>query len=118
MTTTASSLLEPFVSRLLGRDPPVTIRFWDGSTLGHGDTTIAVVSPDAIRHLLWAPGELGLGRAYVSGALDLEGDVYALLQVRDTIAESRADADITLGWGGLASLLPAARRLKLLGRRP
>jgi len=117
MTTTAS-LLEPFVSRLLGHDPPVTIRFWDGSTLGHGDTTIAVRSPDAVRHLLWAPGELGLGRAYVSGLLDLEGDVYDFLRVRDTIAESRADADINLGWRGLVTLLPAARQLKVLGRRP
>jgi cyclopropane-fatty-acyl-phospholipid synthase len=116
--TSAASLLEPFVSRLLGSDPPVTIRFWDGSTLGHGDTTIAVTSPDAVRHLLWAPGELGLGRAYVSGSLDLEGDIYDFLRVRDTIAESRADADINLGWRGLASLLPAARQLKLLGRRP
>src|SRR4051812_10013635 len=114
--TAAASLLEPFVSKLLGPDPPVTIRFWDDSTLGRGDTTIAVTSPDAVRHLLWAPGELGLGRAYVSGSLDLEGDVYDLLRVRDSIAESRADANINLGWRGWAALLPAARQLKLLGR--
>jgi cyclopropane-fatty-acyl-phospholipid synthase len=115
----AASLLAPFVKRLLGPDPPVTIRFWDDSTLGHGaKTTIVVRSPEAVRHLLWAPGELGLGRAYVSGAIDLDGDVYDLLALRDSIADSRADANINLGARGLISLLPAARELKLIGRRP
>ena len=117
--TSAASLLEPMVGHLLGSDPPVTIRFWDGSELGNGaPTSIVVRSPEAVRHLLWAPGELGLGRAYVSGELELDGDIYDLLAVRDHIAQSRADADINLGWRGWVSLLPAARKLKLIGRRP
>jgi cyclopropane-fatty-acyl-phospholipid synthase len=117
--TSAASSLEPFVTRLLGPRPPVTIRFWDGSTLGAGDTTIHVRSPEAVRHLVWAPGELGLGRAYVSGALDLDGDIYDLLTVRDHLAGSaRDDAQINTGWRGMVSLLPAAWRLRLIGRRP
>jgi cyclopropane-fatty-acyl-phospholipid synthase len=112
-------MLEPMVGHLLGADPPVTIRFWDGSVLGAGaSTSIVVRSPEAIRHLLWAPNELGLGRAYVSGSLDLDGDIYDLLALRDHLATSRADADINLGWRGWASLLPAAWKLKLLGGRP
>ena len=32
-------------------------------------------SPRALRRLLWRPGELGLARAYVTGDLDVEGDL-------------------------------------------
>ena len=118
--TSAASLLEPLVGSLLGDDAPVAVRFWDDSVIGGGDasTAIHVRSPEAVRHLLWAPGELGLGRAYVAGHLDLDGDIYDLLKLRDHIAESREDADLKLGPRTWASLLPAAWRLRLLGRRP
>lgn len=32
-------------------------------------------SPDALRRLLWQPGELGLAEAYIVGDLDIEGDL-------------------------------------------
>src|SRR5688572_30090021 len=114
---TAALLLQPVVNQLLGTDSPVAVRFWDGSTIG-GDqpTTINVRSPEAVRHLLWAPGELGLARAYVSGDLELEGDIYDLLAVRDSIAGARDDADMSMSWRERAGLLPIALRLKLLGR--
>ena len=55
----------------------VRVRAWDGSTAGPPDApTIAVRSPQALRRLLWAPGELGLGRAYVAGEIELEDDVF------------------------------------------
>jgi cyclopropane-fatty-acyl-phospholipid synthase len=41
--------------------------------------------------MLTAPGERGLGRAYVSGELDVEGDLYAALHaLRDRIPDLRA----------------------------
>jgi cyclopropane-fatty-acyl-phospholipid synthase len=56
---------------------PVRVRAWDGSLAGPPDApTIAVRSPLALRRLVWAPGELGLGRAYVAGEIDLEDDVF------------------------------------------
>src|SRR3954469_283463 len=64
-------------------DRPFTVELWDGSRVPstrHGPT-ITVRSPRAIGHLLRAPGELGLGRAYVCGEIDaddLDG-VIALL---------------------------------------
>lgn len=55
---------------------PVRVRGWDGSEAGPADGPVVVLrSPKALRHLLWAPGELGLARAYVTGELDVEGDV-------------------------------------------
>jgi cyclopropane-fatty-acyl-phospholipid synthase len=110
MARSVASVLEPVVHELLGEDVPVVVRFWDGSSVGQGSTSIAVRSPDAIRHLVWSPGELGLARAYVSGLLDLEGDIYDLLATQPTAPR--------LGPRSLLTLLPAAYRLELLGRRP
>ncbi len=64
-------------------DRPFTLRFWDGGVIeatGPGPT-LSFRSPRALGHVIRAPGELGLGRAYVSGDIevdDLDG-VIALL---------------------------------------
>ena len=58
--------LRPFVGQLIG-NAPVRIEFWDGSALGpdDGKGTVLVKSPNALRRIMWAPNELGPGRAYV-----------------------------------------------------
>jgi cyclopropane-fatty-acyl-phospholipid synthase len=64
---------------------PFTIEFWDGSqvasTSGDG-LTFSVRSPKALAHALRAPGQLGLGRAYVSGELEVD-DIDAVIRVLD-----------------------------------
>ncbi len=66
---------------------PFEVAFWDGSTLpstnGSSLTTFRVKSPLALAHALRAPGQLGIGRAYVSGALDVD-DIDAAIDVLDT----------------------------------
>src|SRR6201996_6538905 len=55
---------------------PVRIRAWDGSEAGPATgPTLVLRSPLALRRLLWPPGELGLAQAYVTGALDVDGDL-------------------------------------------
>ena len=70
------------VSTVLGTEQsPWRLRAWDGSEAGPADAPVLVVrSPQAVRRLVWAPGELGLVRAYVAGEIDLEGDVFATLE--------------------------------------
>jgi cyclopropane-fatty-acyl-phospholipid synthase len=67
-------------------DRPFAIEFWDGSTLPPTDGTIAttfrIKSPQALAHALRAPGQLGIGRAYVAGALDVD-DLDATLDLLD-----------------------------------
>src|ERR671930_487654 len=58
-------------------DRPFRVTFWDGTTLepDNGTDPIAtfrVRSPQALAHALMAPGQLGIGRAYVSGALEVD----------------------------------------------
>lgn len=55
----------------------IRIEAWDGTSTGPPvGPTARVRSADALRRLLWAPGELGLGRAYVAGEIDIEGDIF------------------------------------------
>lgn len=115
----AAEVLSDLVEGLLGGPPPVRIRCWDGSELGPPDSspTIIVRSSDALRRLLWAPNELGLGRAYVSGDIDIEGDIYKLLDLRSLLGDEAAGERIHLGFGlaGWARTLRAARRLGIVG---
>ena len=57
-------------------DRPFAVRFWDGTelpaTASPGSPVFTVHSPEALAHALRAPGQLGLGRAYVSGALEVD----------------------------------------------
>lgn len=79
-----SALREELATALPHR--PFTIAFWDGSELASttGDgPTITARSPRAIAYLLSAPGELGLGRAYVSGELEVD-DLDALTGLINT----------------------------------
>ena len=115
----AAEVLRDLISGLLGGAPPVRIRCWDGSELGPADSevTILVRSPDALRRLLWAPNELGLGRAHVAGELDIDGDVYALLQLRERLGDEGAGEQIDLAFGpaGWLRTARAARRLGIIG---
>jgi cyclopropane-fatty-acyl-phospholipid synthase len=56
-------------------DRPFTIAWWDGVTTpatGGDGPTFTVRSAKALGHALRAPGQLGLGRAYVSGELEVD----------------------------------------------
>jgi cyclopropane-fatty-acyl-phospholipid synthase len=69
--------LAPLLELVFSGPPPVRFECWDGSAIGPDDppATLRLRSPAALRRMLWAPDELGLGRAYVAGELDLEGNI-------------------------------------------
>lgn len=63
---------------------PFAVRFWDGSELSAnappGSPVFTVRSPAAVAHALRAPGQLGIGRAYVDGSLGVD-DIEATIQL-------------------------------------
>ncbi|MGH2649977.1 MAG: class I SAM-dependent methyltransferase [Actinomycetota bacterium] len=118
--------LAPLLERILGPDLPVGIRAYDGSRLGPADAsaTLVVRSQRVLRRLLTAPGELGLGRAYVAGELDVEGDIYAALSaLRDRLPGARLGPREwvgvlrLLGPSALRPLPPPPEEARLRGRR-
>jgi cyclopropane-fatty-acyl-phospholipid synthase len=67
-------------------DRPFRVEFWDGSVLpatNGGGPTFTVRSRRAVAHAMRAPGQLGIGRAYVVGDLDVD-DLDAAMRVVDT----------------------------------
>jgi cyclopropane-fatty-acyl-phospholipid synthase len=65
---------------------PFGVRFWDGTAVPAtepGSPTLTFRTPRALAHVLRAPGELGLGRAYVAGMIDAD-DMDAALRMVDT----------------------------------
>jgi len=112
----AAALLEPVVAALLGPTPTVRFDYWDGTSWGPSDApgSVRVPSPAALRWLMWAPGELGLARAYVAGDLDMEGDIYAVL----TALRDAAPSDLRFGAKALPAVVRAAARLGVVGPPP
>jgi cyclopropane-fatty-acyl-phospholipid synthase len=109
----AARALAPLVSGLLGGELPVRFELWDGSGFGpfEGPGTMHVRSADALRRILWAPGELGFGRAYVAGDIELEGDIIAML----TALQSVAPRDLRVGLRAVPAAFGAAVRAGALG---
>jgi cyclopropane fatty-acyl-phospholipid synthase-like methyltransferase/DUF1365 family protein len=115
-----------------GLDLPVRVRAWDGSEAGPADGPVLVIrTRHALRRLFWAPGELGLARAYVTGEIDVEGDlatgfrqVWAAARTRPATAgrpirgarTRAARAAVRLGGFGLPPKRPASEA-RLTGRR-
>ncbi|MFE4551320.1 MULTISPECIES: class I SAM-dependent methyltransferase [unclassified Streptomyces] len=78
----AAPRLKSLVEQLLGAPLPVRVRAWDGSEAGPpGAPALVVRNRRALRRLLWKPGEVGLARAWVSGDLGVEGDLYTALDL-------------------------------------
>ncbi|WP_134728580.1 SAM-dependent methyltransferase [Amycolatopsis nivea] len=75
MPKSAAHRLADFAERVLGGPLPVAVRTWDGHQAGPAGPTVVLKNRRALRWLLYSPGELGLARAYVSGDLDVEGDL-------------------------------------------
>jgi cyclopropane-fatty-acyl-phospholipid synthase len=83
--------IAPIVAEILGGDLPVAVEAYDGSRAGPADTatTIVVRGPEAIRRIVAAPGELGFGRAFVAGDLEVRGDMFEALRLRDSLPDVR-----------------------------
>jgi cyclopropane-fatty-acyl-phospholipid synthase len=86
MPLTSTDSLRREIERALP-ERPFAVDLWDGSTIpstGKGDgPRFTVNSPRALAQLVRAPGELGLGRAYVTGDIDVD-DLMAVMRVVDS----------------------------------
>lgn len=110
--------LAAVVTPLFGGELPVRLRAWDGSEAGPRDAPVLVVrDASALRRLVYRPGELGLAQAYVTGEIDVEGDLLdGLRRVWATVRERGATP--RLSPGVLAAGLRTAAGLGVLGRPP
>lgn len=108
----AATAVEPLLIHFFGGPPPVRFEFWDDSSIGpQGADAVLVRSPDAVRRLLWSPGELGLARSFVVGDLAFDGDIFEILVRLHAAAPARIRSGSQLPFQALR----AAYRLGALG---
>ncbi len=119
---TVADRLATLIRDTAGIELPLRLRAWDGSETGPTDAPVVVIrSRRALRRLLWAPNELGLARAYVSGDLDVEGNTADLAEgFRRAwrLARSRPDTGVSLGMRDRLGAVTAATRIGALGLPP
>jgi cyclopropane-fatty-acyl-phospholipid synthase len=87
--TPARSGMQHVLDQLAARLPGVRITSYDGLTSGPADasTTLLITTPAAFAQILRAPRGLGLARAWVSGTIRVEGDLYSILQHEDALRD-------------------------------
>lgn len=90
-------------------DLPIAFRFWDGSAIQVGDArrggcAVVFSTRREFRRLLLRPTPMRFGEAYIDGALDIEGDIFAAMAVAHRLESIRPSLGLRL-----AALLEALR---------
>jgi cyclopropane fatty-acyl-phospholipid synthase-like methyltransferase/DUF1365 family protein len=118
--TSRADIVARLYQQFTGTALPVRIRMWDDSTAGPAaDPTVVLRSRRALRRITSAPGELGLARAYVSGDIDVDGDLAEGLQRVWTQAQLAPDRGAPkLTRVQRLQAVVAAARLGAIGWRP
>lgn len=104
---------------LIDGDLPVRLRAWDGSEAGPPEAPLVELrSPDAVRRMLRHPGELGAAQAYVTGELEVHGDLDEALDQVFEVARERGLRRLRPSPAALVGVARAAGGLGLWGPVP
>ncbi|VWC92052.1 cyclopropane-fatty-acyl-phospholipid synthase [Burkholderia contaminans] len=99
--------------RLLdGMDKPPALRLWNELEYGHdteADFTLVVRDPGLLRQLVIGCAPILLADAYFRGALDIEGNLYSALRLKDHFESTK------LSWRDKLALLTDALKLPAQG---
>ncbi|CAG7585303.1 putative fatty acid methyltransferase [Rhodococcus opacus] len=113
---TVAAELDKALRPLVRGELPVHLTAWDGSTAGPVTAPKVVLrSPDALRRLLWSPGELGAAQAYVTGEIDVEGDLGEALAHVWAVARERGLSGVRPSPWTVAKVLRVAAKLGVTG---
>lgn len=114
-----ASRLAELIGDLTGEPIPVRVRAWDGSQAGPSDAPqVCVNTPDALRRLLWHPGELGAAQAYVTGELEVTGDLGAALEHVRAVSDARGLSGVSITPRRLTRWVRTLSDLGVLGAPP
>ncbi|MEV2276670.1 cyclopropane-fatty-acyl-phospholipid synthase family protein [Nocardiopsis sp. NPDC049922] len=107
--------LAEIFERVVGPDAPIRFTAYDGSSAGAPDSDVAlhVRTPVAVNYLAQSPNAVGLTRAYVSGHLDVEGDMYTVLRRMSDFVLAEG---VNLSLGDLAAVVRSVGWVKFVNR--
>jgi cyclopropane-fatty-acyl-phospholipid synthase len=117
--------LADVLDRVTGSGTGIEFRAYDASRAGPPDATIRVDirSPLAVSYLVRARNDLGLARAYVSGEIEVYGDLHDALRRLWRVNEGnvpwreRLQVLRSVGLGALRRVDPPPEEARLRGRR-
>jgi cyclopropane-fatty-acyl-phospholipid synthase len=107
-------LLEHYHPRNFG------IRLWDGTTW-HADPgvasqfTLIIRDPSVLRKMLWNANELSLAEAFISGELDIEGNLEQAIPLAEYLSHSTVTWGSRLRLGFKSFSLPSSKSSKANG---
>jgi cyclopropane-fatty-acyl-phospholipid synthase len=109
-----ASFTARLLDRLLPSPRPFEVRLWDGSLLpadGAPRFALVLTHAGALRRMLFPPGDLTVGEAFLRGDFEIEGDVEAAVS-------ALVAAATRVRLGGLIAALGALRLPKTSGPFP
>lgn len=90
------------------------VRYWDGTVeaagIGPAPFTLVFKTPSALRQMLLPPNELSLVEAYLSGVVDVEGELRAAVSLGDAIKRRLSSARALMALTRDLLLLPSPHR--------
>lgn len=117
---TVAETVTPLVRAAVGASAPIAVSGWDGSRTGppNAQWTMKINNRRGLRRLLWAPNELGFARAYVSGDIEIEGDLLAGMEVLEQMSDPTLGPGVRIDAETKKALVKAAVRLGIIGLPP
>jgi cyclopropane-fatty-acyl-phospholipid synthase len=117
---TVAETLVPLVRAAVGPQAPVGIIGWDGSRAGtpNAQWALRINNRRGLRRLLWAPNELGFARAYVSGDIEIEGNLLEGMEVLEHMSDPTRGPGVRIDAQTKKALLKAVLRLGIVGLPP
>jgi cyclopropane-fatty-acyl-phospholipid synthase len=97
------------------------IRLWDGTELpvdGRLSFHLVLNHPGALRRMFKPPVELSLGEAFILNDFDIEGDIFSVFSLMDSIAARFFSAGEIVGIGLGLSALPASSAALSVSKGP
>ena len=89
----SSRQAEKILHNVFADVPGCAFRLWDGTLVTMGSAppvcTAVVHRSETFLRLIRDPSPLNFAEAYVEGAIDLDGDLFAAMRIADSIEEIR-----------------------------
>ncbi len=97
LPTPTPSAAERVLRRVFGKfRGSVAFRLWDGREVQIGPRepacTAVIRSPDTFVRLIRRPTPYAFAEAFIEGAIDLEGDLFAVMEVANEVEDLRLTA--------------------------
>lgn len=99
----------------------VGVRLWDGTKWPDDapkPTTIVLNHPGALRRMFRDPGsDLSIGEAYIYDDFNIEGDIYAVFPLAETLMQQKFGLAKRLSLGAKLLQMPGERKISVDGRQ-